>query len=1813
MSGVPAVLNSSTINTPATGAPIITGTAQVGQTLTAVTTGIMDANGLTSPTYTYQWIRVNGTDEDISGANSSTYTLLDADLGKTIKVRVTFTDDASNTETLTSAATATVAAAPDTTPPRLQSSFVGIPGSGLSLLFNETLNANAADVPVSAYSVTADGEAVTIVGLPTYIVNGVVLNFSSGMIIRQRQTVVVSYTDPTTDDDDVALQDDAGNDVASFTTGMSGVPAVLNSSTVNTPATGAPIITGTAQVGQTLTAVTTGIMDANGLTSPTYTYQWIRVNGTDEDISGANSSTYTLLDADLGKTIKVRVTFTDDASNTETLTSVPTATVTAAGTANNAPVFPVDTLTLSIAENTAADTNIGAVIPEATDADSGDTLEYSMEGTDAGSFTFDTTARQIKTSAPLDFEEKSSYSVTIRVTDGSDSDTVAVTITITDVDESLTVQMTTDLPPPLEGPFTVRFRFSETVTGFSSSDIATQQQPACTDSANNLVSCNPTIAAVQTTDDRIFTTTVTPQTDQVAHNYTLTLTVGGGAVMSSVGNKPNQAAALEVRIAPPGVTLPISSLGLTASEGNAEVRLNWNQPTEDGVSAIIRYEYRFAAAGEDFSAWENVMAGTHRVTVGGLINGREYVFEVRAVNALGKGGVETVRATPEFRNPPPPPPRGGGGGGGGLLFPPQAPASLAALPGEGAVRLEWSPPENDGGTPILRYEYRLKEGRGEFGEWTPVEDSAPGEVNASGYTVGGLLNGTVHVFEVRAVNLVGNGRESEAVEVAMPLDRAYWSNFLAEDLEGGEAGLEWTPFGGTPRSLRLRFKAGLRFEESELDGEGEVTATRMGSYGYRYTSRTTGELRLGFDGGESCELRLTYRGVGAGSYSYRCGGALRGQGSFALTGLNRVPEISGAGLFEVAENQARVGQLEAVDGDDEIAGYGIAGGADGGLFAVVEETGELLFREAPDYETPGDVASDDPQSGAGDNEYIVVVEVRSGEGERERKGSRAIRVRVADEEEAPEITSLGPFEVVENRTRVGQLEAVDQDKQDEITEYGIAGGADGALFEVVEATGKLMFREAPDYETPGDVASDDPQSGVGDNEYIVVVEVRSGEGGRERKGSRAIRVRVADEEEPPGAPGAPVVTAEGSDSLKVSWREPENRGPEIVDYEVRYREGGEAGYSDGGHEGTGLEVRLSGLEEGTVYEVQVRAVNEEGISEWSEPGEGRTDMQDPDPDDPSDFSGEDLEGRRLTLRLEGEEGTAGSLELRFGEGNRFEQIESGGKQAATRSEGVTRSGSYTYEKTGPGRGTVRLDYDDGSSCEIQMSFTETGVGGFAYDCGEGDPAEGSFRLTTGSLFVPVILSAAGQNQSFFTSELTLTNRGDQDVKLDYAYTAHRGGGSGKTSDALAPDMQKIETDGLTYLRGLGIAIPETGNRIGTLRVEARLGSEVEAVVRTTTLVPEGRAGLAYLGVAEEEGFTEAVYLCGLRQNSRDRSNVAFQNMGAPEEGAITLRATVYSGEAADTNARVLEDVTLEPGEFHQYSGLLGVLGVPAQGYVKVERVEGRAPFYAYGVINDQANSDGSFIFPVTAGSLEGTAGQTLPVVVETSEFRSELTVTNFSEEPRTLAFQFVAEGIEADDKTASFSMTLEAGQQEIVPEVVEELRRQVAGLGTSRGFYAGPLFVVAKEGDMSGIVIGARTGSKGGGGQYSVFYNAVPEGGAFTKEAWVEGLQQNEENRSNLALVNTGEVDDSESVFHLEIYDGETGMLAETVVTKPVPPRGWHQINGILGSYAPETRQGYIRIEKVSGENPFLAYGVVNDGGAPGQRSGDGAYLPARE
>ena len=86
----------------------------------------------------------------------------------------------------------------------------------------------------------------------------------------------------------------------------------------NSPATGGPGITGTVQAGETLTATTDGIEDEDGLTGTVFAYQWVR---SDTDIEGAASSNYTVTGDDEGKPIQVRVTFTDDAGNAESLTS----------------------------------------------------------------------------------------------------------------------------------------------------------------------------------------------------------------------------------------------------------------------------------------------------------------------------------------------------------------------------------------------------------------------------------------------------------------------------------------------------------------------------------------------------------------------------------------------------------------------------------------------------------------------------------------------------------------------------------------------------------------------------------------------------------------------------------------------------------------------------------------------------------------------------------------------------------------------------------------------------------------------------------------------------------------------------------------------------------------------------------------------------------------------------------------------------------------------------------------------------------------------------------------------------------------------------------------------------------------------------------------------------------------------------------------------------------------------------------------------------------------------------------------------------
>ena len=295
--------SASAGNSPAAGAPRISGTAQVGETLTANTSCIKDTEGLENATFSYQW-RADGT--AIQGATDASYTLVEVDEGKAIRVRVSFTDDAGNNETLTSAATGAVSATPQPNSPA-----AGAPTISGTAQAGETLTVSTSGVEdadgmtgaaLSYQWVSSDGIADTDIREATGATYTLVAD-DIGKTIKVR----VSFTD------------DAGNEET-----LTSAPTAAVEANPNIPATGLPTIRGRAQVGETLTADTTGVADPNGLENATFGYQWL-ADGT--AIDGATGRDYTLTDADQGKSVKVRVTFTDDGGNEETLTSAPTGPV----------------------------------------------------------------------------------------------------------------------------------------------------------------------------------------------------------------------------------------------------------------------------------------------------------------------------------------------------------------------------------------------------------------------------------------------------------------------------------------------------------------------------------------------------------------------------------------------------------------------------------------------------------------------------------------------------------------------------------------------------------------------------------------------------------------------------------------------------------------------------------------------------------------------------------------------------------------------------------------------------------------------------------------------------------------------------------------------------------------------------------------------------------------------------------------------------------------------------------------------------------------------------------------------------------------------------------------------------------------------------------------------------------------------------------------------------------------------------------------------------------------------------------------------
>ncbi len=483
----------------------------------------------------------------------------------------------------------------------------------------------------------------------------------------------------------------------------------------------------------------------------------------------------------------------------------------------------------------------------------------------------------------------------------------------------------------------------------------------------------------------------------------------------------------------------------------------------------------------------------------------------------------------------------------------------------------------------------------------------------------------------------------------------------------------------------------------------------------------------------------------------------------------------------------------------------------------------------------------------------------------------------------------------------------------------------------------------------------------------------------------------------------------------------------------------------------------------------------------------------------------------------------------------------------------------------------------------------------------------STRSTVTKL-VPIVLDAGGAGGARFTTELTLANRGSMEtsVRLDYTPAVSLGAsGPGGAAVVLGPGLQKVIPDVLGFLRGEGVLIPSSLHEGGTLRATFMgLSSSDVAFAggRTTTPSGTGRAGVATPAVDAVEATAATSFVYGLRSTADDRSNLALVN--ADTAGPVTLRVALYSG-ADGRSVTLVPDTTLGPGQWTQIGDVLAPLGSP-NGYARIDVVSGTGPYLAYGVFNDNATNDGSFV-PSELAALPA-APRYVPVLVESAMFRSELVLTNPTPLAVTASVSYVESASPAAGAGGAAAVLLQPGEQRIIPDAIDFLRKSGGsiaprGLATLAGaamveFFAGT--------SRSRGFAGARTGAPApGGGAYGLFASGFWR--PAESETWIFGLQQNATSRSNLAVATFG-TSPGTAVFRVDVYDGDTGHLAGSTAPFTLVPGGWMQLNSVLAPF--DVSNGYARVVWLSGSASFFAYGVVNDGASPASgATNDGSYV----
>ena len=968
-------------------------------------------------------------------------------------------------------------------------------------------------------------------------------NLSSGSYDSSKDFSLTSEnSDPTGiwfDNETVWVADSVDDKIYSYSS------AALVAPVVNSRATGRPAIAGSVEVGRVLTVVTSGISDGNGV-SGSFSYQWVRVVGVNEvDIFGANSSTYTLVTADVGRRLKVKVSFVDNDNFPEgPLVSVLTETVAAAPVVNS-PATGRPTILGTV--------QVGGVLTVVTSGIS------DGNGIPDGSFVY----QWVRVDGGVEVDISGATGSTYQLVSVDEGKKLKVEVSFVDgggfSEGPLASDATALVPAPVNNPpvFTSSSSFSVSENVRSVGNVVASDSDSGDSVSGYSVSGGVDGSLFSVTSGGVLTFNSAPDFESPAdsggnnvYNVVVIATSGTGTRVQNA-TQIISVTVNDVAEAPSAPGRPV--LG---SPSSTSLSVSWSAPSNTGP-AISDYDVGYGRnLNGPFTDWSHSGNST-TATITGLNVSTLYFVRVRAVNVEGSSG-----------------------------WSPTASFTTSSV----------SPTPVTNNVPVFSSGSSFSVNGNVSGVGTVVASDSDGEDSVSGYVVSGGVDSALFSITDGGV-LTFNSAPDFEVPVDVGGDNVY---DLVVTVTSGVGGrvlsanqsivvtvVDVNEGGGKPviggtfgyRQVLTVDTSGIRDVDGIPDGfDSFIWYRTNGSDPDLNYDSIDGAMDMTYrvsyeDLGEHLWVEVSYLdGVGRRHYLFSDStgevpfpNLVEGSSSRLVSNMGQssnssdfhsvvyrfsaIQEFTTGGSFDyvlekvvlnVHENssdspsvyiytQNSLDPFVILSGDVDSLGRKEFTAPPGSFlkgnvtYSVSADAGSHSYQLYSLWST----SSGDEDSGAASGWSISNVTVSP-------TSSFPLKIEVHGRSRdfpdvslphpvnnPPVFTSSSTFSVSENAVSVGTVVASDVDGGDSVTGY-VVSGVDGGRFSITSG-GVLTFRSAPDYESPAD-------SG-GDNVYDLVVTVNSGVGGRELSAIQSVTVTVVDVVEAPSDVTSVVVLSQDFGNL----------------------------------------------------------------------------------------------------------------------------------------------------------------------------------------------------------------------------------------------------------------------------------------------------------------------------------------------------------------------------------------------------------------------------------------------------------------------------------------------------------------------------------------------------------------------------------------------------------------------------------------------------------------------------------------------------------